>query len=108
MRSLQSRNADEHTQDIRVPEAMPETSFYVGMWALVLLLLLSTILAAGVGAVHISSRAILSILLNRSGLTHLSQYWPISDQVILLHIRLPCVLASGLVRQDAGLSRTRF
>jgi len=108
MRSLQSRNADEHTQDIRVPEAMPETRFYVGMWALVLLLLLSTILAAGVGAVHISSRAILSILLNRSGLTHLSQYWPISDQVILLHIRLPRILAAALVGAALSVAGTLF
>jgi hypothetical protein len=65
MRSLQSRNADEHTQDIRVPEAMPETSFYVGMWALVLLLLLSTILAAGVGAVHISFKFACRVFLRR-------------------------------------------
>jgi iron complex transport system permease protein len=71
--------------------------FRAGMVMLLVLLVASVILASGTGAVHVSSRAIISILANRTGLMHLSPTWPSSDETILFQIRLPRILAAGLV-----------
>jgi ABC-type Fe3+-siderophore transport system permease subunit len=64
---------------------------------LALLLAASVVLAAGVGAVHVPAREIIGMLLNHTGLIHLSPSWPRSDEIIILQIRLPRVLAAALV-----------
>ena len=108
MRWWQRRKADGHPQDTRARDATSKIGFHVGVWALVLLLLFSAILATGVGAVHVSPKAILSILLNRSGLAHLPRYWPVSDEIILLQIRLPRVIAAALVGAALSVAGTLF
>ena len=76
---------------------MTALRFRAGLVLLAVLLAFSVVLAAGVGAVHVSAREIIGMLLNRTGLIHLSRTWPLSDEVIILQIRLPRVLAAALV-----------
>ena len=71
--------------------------FRFGIFLLVGLLLLVMVLAAAVGTVEVSPRTILSLLLNRTGLTDFPQTWPLSDETIILHLRLPRVVGAALV-----------
>ncbi len=68
-----------------------------GLFFLAGLLLLSTILAVTIGVVEVSPRTMLSVLLNRIGFTDFPQMWAPSDEVIILHLRLPRVLGAALV-----------
>ena len=71
--------------------------FRFGIFLLVGLLLLVMVLAAAVGTVEVSPRTIFSLLLNRTGLTDFPQTWPLSDETIILHLRLPRVVGAALV-----------
>jgi iron complex transport system permease protein len=82
--------------------------FHLGVWALILLLLCTVILAAGIGAVHISAKAIVSILLNHVGITHLPQTWAGSDETIILQIRLPRVIAAAFVGAAFSIAGALF
>jgi len=87
----------EHSQ-----RGFPETlssaiRFRTGMGLLLALLVVSIILAAGAGAVHVPSSTIVSMLANRTGMVHVPRTWPLSDETIIFQIRLPRVLAAALV-----------
>lgn len=71
--------------------------FRFGIFFLVGLLLLVMVLAAAIGVVEVSPRTILSLLLNRTGLTDIPQTWSLSDETIILHLRLPRVVGAALV-----------
>jgi len=68
----------------------------------------SVVLASGVGAVHIPAREIMGMLLNRTGLVHLARTWPPSDEIIILQIRLPRVLAAALVGAALSVAGVLF
>src|SRR5437762_14341231 len=82
--------------------------FRAGLGLLAVLVAVSVVLAAGVGAVHVPSPEIVSMLLNRSGFVHLSQTWPQSDQTIIFQIRLPRVLAAALVGAALSVAGVLF
>lgn len=82
--------------------------FPAGMGILLVVFLSATVCAAGAGAVNIPAREILSILAKHLGLTHVPPYWPQSDEVILLHIRMPRVLAAALVGAALSVAGTLF
>src|SRR5579859_7166229 len=65
-------------------------------------------LAAGIGSVHLGMREIVAIVMNRCELTHISQTWPASDEVIALQIRIPRVLAAALVGAALSVAGTLF
>jgi iron complex transport system permease protein len=82
--------------------------FRAGLGLLVVLVAVSVVLAAGIGAVHVSSREIVCMLLNRTGLVHLSRTWPQSDETIIFQIRLPRVLAAVLVGTALSVAGVLF
>jgi iron complex transport system permease protein len=82
--------------------------FRAGVGLLLVLLAVSVILAAGVGAVHVPSKAITSMLANRTGLVRLSRTWAPSDETIIFQIRLPRVLAAALVGAALSLAGVLF
>lgn len=82
--------------------------FRTGLCVLAALLALSIIVASGVGAVHVSSREILGMLLNRTGFIHLPRTWPLSDEIIILQIRLPRVLSAALVGSALSVAGVLF
>lgn len=82
--------------------------FRAGLGLLAVLVAVSVVLAAGIGAVHVPSREIVSMLLNRSGFVHLSQTWPQSDQTIIFQIRLPRVLAAAMVGAALSVAGVLF
>jgi iron complex transport system permease protein len=94
------------THDIPKPSPPPASSsalrFRAGLALLAVLAALSVVLAAGIGAVHVPAQEVVCMLLNRTGFIHLPRTWPLSDETIILQIRLPRVLAAALV--GAGLS----
>jgi iron complex transport system permease protein len=85
-----------------------EGRFQFGMATLILLFVLVTILAAGIGTVHIPSREIVSMLLTHAGLTHVPRTWPASDEIIILQIRFPRVIAAALVGAALSVAGTLF
>jgi iron complex transport system permease protein len=92
--ALTIRDASKHTPP---SEASSALRFRAGVALLVMLVAVSVVLAAGIGAVHVPAREIISMLLNRTGFVHLPQTWPHSDEIIIFQIRLPRVLAAALV-----------
>lgn len=82
--------------------------FRAGIVVLAVLVALSVVLAAGIGAVHVPAREIVCMLLNRSGMFHLPQTWPISDEIIIFQIRLPRVLAAALVGAALSVAGVLF
>jgi iron complex transport system permease protein len=82
--------------------------YRAGLSLLAVLVLVSLILASGVGAVHISPREIAGMLLNRTGLVHLPQTWPQSDETIIFRIRLPRVLAAAMVGAALSVAGVLF
>ncbi len=82
--------------------------FHLAVWALVLLLLCTVILASGIGAVHISAKAIVSMLLNHARISHLPQAWTASDETIILQIRLPRVIAAAFVGAALSIAGALF
>jgi len=86
----------------------PTLRFRAGLGLLVVLLGVSVVLACGIGAVHVSSREIICMLLNRTGFVHLPQTWPQSDEAIIFQIRLPRVLAAALVGAALSVAGVLF
>lgn len=82
--------------------------FKVGLVLLLLLLILSIFLAAGMGAVRVPSREIVCIIFNRIGFVHLAHTWPRSDETIILQVRLPRVLAAALVGAALSVAGVLF
>ena len=82
--------------------------FRAGLGLLVVLVAVSVILASGIGAVHVPVREIVGMLLNRTGLVHLPQTWPQSDEAIIFQIRLPRVLAAALVGAALSVAGVLF
>jgi iron complex transport system permease protein len=82
--------------------------FRTGMGLLLVFLVVSIILAAGAGAVHVPSRTIISMLANWTGMVHVPRTWPLSDQTIIFQIRLPRVLAAALVGAALSVAGVLF
>jgi iron complex transport system permease protein len=82
--------------------------FRAGLGLLVVLVAVSVVLASGMGAVHVPSREIVSMLLNRTGFFHLARTWPQSDEIIILQVRLPRVLAAALVGAALSVAGVLF
>lgn len=82
--------------------------FRAGLGLLALLAAVSVVLASGIGAVHIPSREIVCMLLNRSGLVHLPRTWPQADETIIFQIRMPRVLAAALVGAALSVAGVLF
>lgn len=82
--------------------------FRAGVILLAVLLVASIIVASGAGAVHIPSHEIVAMLLNRMGLAHFNTRWPQSDETIILQIRLPRVLAAGIVGAALSVAGVLF
>jgi iron complex transport system permease protein len=75
---------------------------------LIVLLAIMVILAAGTGAVHIPAKVVVAMLLNHTKLFHFRETWPTSNETIILEIRLPRVLAAGLVGAALSIAGTLF
>ena len=82
--------------------------FRAAIGVLAVLLASSIVLASGMGAVHVSSREIIAMLLNRTGLVHLPQTWLPSDETIIFGIRLPRVLAAAIVGTALSVAGVLF
>lgn len=74
-----------------------ELRYYLGLLVLVASLLFTLVLATSIGAVHIPLKTVLSILLSRAGVFHLTRTWTSIEEIIILHIRLPRVISAALV-----------
>lgn len=82
--------------------------FRAGVALLAVLLVASIVLASGFGAVHISSREIVGMLLHHAGLAHVTPAWPPSDETILFQIRLPRVLGAAMVGAALSVAGVLF
>jgi iron complex transport system permease protein len=82
--------------------------FRTGMALLVVLVAVSVVSGSGIGTVHVPSREIVGMLLDRTGLVHLPRTWPQSDETIILQIRLPRVLAAALVGAALSVAGVLF
>lgn len=82
--------------------------FRAGIVLLLVLLAVSIILAAGIGAVRISPKVIISMLASRTGLVHPYVTWLPSDETIIFQIRLPRVLAAALVGTALSVAGVLF
>lgn len=85
-----------------------DARFHFGIWILVLLFVVMTVSATGIGTVHIPSREIVSMLLSHVGLVHFPRTWPATDEIIILQIRLPRVIAAALVGAALSIAGTIF
>lgn len=83
-------------------------SFVLEILVLLFALIIVIIVAAGAGAVAVPVREVLSILSNRLGFAHIQPYWPPSDEVILLDLRLPRVLGATLIGAALSVAGTLF
>lgn len=94
----------------RMKELIPwgDTRYRLGLAILSGMLLLAMILAAGAGAVHVPIGTIVCILVNHSGLYRFPTTWPKSDEVIILQIRLPRVVAAALVGAALSVAGVLF
>jgi iron complex transport system permease protein len=75
---------------------------------LALLLAGAVVLAASIGAVPIAPTTTLAVLLNATHLFHFSRTWPLSDEVILLQLRLPRVAGAAIVGAALAGAGTLF
>ena len=75
---------------------------------LALLLAGSVVLAAGVGAVSIAPGTTLAVLLNATHLFHFHRAWPLSDEVILLQLRLPRVVGAAVAGAALAVAGALF
>jgi len=82
--------------------------FRAGMGLLAVLVVVSVMMASGIGAVHIPSREIVGMLLNRTGLVHVAQTWPQSEETIIFQIRFPRVLAAAMVGAALSVAGVLF
>ena len=71
--------------------------------ALGAILLLCLLIAAGLGVVSISPLNIMKITLNKMALFSFVPTWQAGDETILFQIRLPRVIAGGLVGGGASV-----
>ena len=90
------------------PVSFLRRSFVLDALVLFLALLIVILLAAGAGAVAVPVREVLSILANRLGFAHIQPFWPPSDEVILMEIRLPRVLGATLIGAALSVAGTLF
>lgn len=92
------------------PPAVKQSAlrFRAGLTLLAVLVGISVVLAAGIGAVHIPSGEIIRMLLNRTGFIHLRPTWPLSDEIIIFQIRLPRVLAAAMVGAALSVAGVLF
>ena len=86
----------------------PNLRFRAAVAVLAVLVVASIVLASGIGAVRIPSREIIGMLLNRTGLVHLTTAWPPSDETIIFQIRLPRVLAAAMVGAALSVAGVLF
>jgi len=86
----------------------PPLRFRAGLVALAILAAAAIVVSSGMGAVHVPSHEIIAMLLNRTGLVHLPQTWPQSDEIIIFQIRLPRVLAAALVGAALSVAGVLF
>lgn len=82
--------------------------FRVGLGLLAVLVVVTVVVSSGMGAVHVPSHEIIAMLLNRTGLVHLPQSWPQSDEIIIFQIRLPRVLSAALVGAALSVAGVLF
>ncbi|HEX6796750.1 MAG TPA: iron ABC transporter permease [Ktedonobacterales bacterium] len=75
---------------------------------LALLLAASVVLAASIGAVAIPPGTTLAVLLNATHLFHFHRAWPLSDQVILLQLRLPRVVGAAIAGAALAVAGALF
>jgi iron complex transport system permease protein len=64
--------------------------------------------AAAIGAVPISPSHTAQILLNLTGLFHFPRTWPVTDEIIIVQLRLPRVLGAALVGAALALAGALF
>jgi iron complex transport system permease protein len=102
---LTTGDMPEHTHQAALSSSL---RFRASVGVLVVLVVVSVVLAAGIGAVHVPSREIVCMLLNRAGFVHLSRTWPQSDETIIFQIRLPRVLAAALVGTALSVAGVLF
>ena len=107
---VQSREAGEKPQS----EVSPLLAAPTGWWRagalplLALLLFLVVVLAGALGEVPISPTHTAEILLNQLHVFHFRRTWPLTDEVILLQLRLPRVAAAALVGVGLAVAGTLF
>lgn len=103
-------NLKDHGASAGAPPAGGSSArrFRIGMVVLLALVVVSIVLAAGVGAVHIPSGEIVRMLLNRTRLVHIAPTWPQTDEIIFFQIRLPRVLAAALVGTALSVAGVLF
>jgi iron complex transport system permease protein len=99
---------EAETRQVRESPPWGNARYRLGLAALSGVLLLAVILAAGAGAVHVPIRTIVCILVNHSGLYRFPRTWPKSDEVIILQIRLPRVVAAALVGAALSVAGVLF
>ncbi len=92
----------------REPRPSSELRFRFGLCLLFGLLVLAVILAVAIGTVDVPSRAVVSMLLNHAGIAHFPRTWPASDEIIILQLRLPRVLAAALVGAALSVAGVLF
>jgi len=75
---------------------------------LALLLVVAMIVAGAFGEVPISPAHTAAILLNQTHLFHFPRTWPVTDEVILLQLRLPRVAGAALVGMALAVAGVLF
>src|SRR5690349_7852265 len=83
-------------------------SFRTGLCGLLALLVAVIVLAAAKGTVQIPSTEMLSMLLRHAGFSKITRSWPDSDEIIILHLRLPRVLGAAGVGAALAIAGTLF
>ncbi len=66
------------------------------------------LLAVSFGSTAISLSAVMQILLNATGIFHFPRIWAATSEVIVLDVRLPVVVAAGLVGAALAVAGTLF
>lgn len=100
-------NAASNTQTPKSSVNLPNTGDFSGqikrpsgiivITILLGLLLIAIIVGATWGSVSISPKSLVQMTSNRLGLWHFARTWRIQDEVIFFDLRLPRVIAAGLV-----------
>jgi iron complex transport system permease protein len=76
--------------------------------ALGIALVAATFLGISFGTIAIPVSSIVQIVLNATGLFHFARHWDPSDEAIILQLRLPVVVAAGLVGMALSLAGVMF
>ncbi|HEY4388718.1 MAG TPA: iron ABC transporter permease [Ktedonobacteraceae bacterium] len=98
---------------LSVPPSRPHRRAGVRSTALVLVvlgcgLLVALLLAVSFGSTAIPLSTVAQILLNATGIFHLPRTWDSASEVIVLDVRLPVVVAAGLVGAALAVAGTLF